>query len=384
MHDPWLVALSLLVAFQGSHVGLHLARGIQAADGLRRRQLITASALSLSLGIWTMHFVGMLALQLPIAADFLVLPTLISFLVCVLVVGFAVFFVGAGRPAGSRIALAALFMGGGIVTMHYLGMYALHAGLHVTHDPLVSTASAAIGVASSGAALWFGFGDGSRKSVPVAAAAMAVAIAAMHYTAMAGTAFAAHGDGFASGSPSLSPGLLAVIVTVVVFVVSGLFLLTLVPEAEGRAAPDSEGRAAVGDPASSFPAGPATEAADTPPPPEAARTLPTEKEGLRRALDVGRVVAVQAQGHYTQLFDGETTWFCPLAITEVEARLDPNAFARVHRSHLVRLDRIAAVRRAGDADQLALAGRVPYRVPVARSRRTWLRDHLRARPGAAE
>ena len=101
-HQPWLVALSLLMAFQGSYVGLHLARQIGEARGVRLRRLISSSALSLALAIWTMHFVGMLAVELPVAADFLVLPTLLSFLVCVLVVGCAVFAVGGGRPTGQR------------------------------------------------------------------------------------------------------------------------------------------------------------------------------------------------------------------------------------------------------------------------------------------
>jgi diguanylate cyclase len=123
-HEPWLVMLSLLLAFQGSYVGLYLARQISSARGMQRRALITMSALSMALAIWTMHFVGMLALRLPVAIDFLVLPTLLSFLICVLVVGFAVFVMGSGVPTLQRIAFAALFMGGGIVSMHYLGMYA--------------------------------------------------------------------------------------------------------------------------------------------------------------------------------------------------------------------------------------------------------------------
>ncbi len=144
-------------------------------DGLRRRALISASALSLALGIWTMHFVGILAVRLPVAVDFLVLPTLLSFTVCVLVVGFAVFAVSSGAPSRTRIALAAAFMGAGIVTMHYLGMYALHASLHMTHDPRWVAASIVVGVASSGIALWLGFGEGAKGPVLVPAVLMGLA-----------------------------------------------------------------------------------------------------------------------------------------------------------------------------------------------------------------
>ncbi len=150
-HEPWLVALSLFVAFQGSYVGLHLARQVEAADGLRRRALISASALSLALGIWTMHFVGILAVRLPVAVDFLVLPTLLSFLVCVLVVRLRRV---RGQRSAHRAERASRWRppswSAGIVTMHYLGMYALHASLHMTHDPRWVAASVAVGVASSG------------------------------------------------------------------------------------------------------------------------------------------------------------------------------------------------------------------------------------------
>jgi len=97
--------------------------------------LISMSALSMALAIWTMHFVGMLAMKLPVAVDFLVLPTLLSFLICVLVVGGAVFAMGTGVPTLNRIGLAALLMGAGIVSMHYMGMYALHSSVNMAHDP---------------------------------------------------------------------------------------------------------------------------------------------------------------------------------------------------------------------------------------------------------
>lgn len=392
-HQPWLVALSLLMAFQGSYVGLHLARQIGEATGLRHRRLIASSALSLALAIWTMHFIGMLAVDLPVAADFLVLPTLLSFLICVLVVGVAVFIVSPEWVSGRRLVAAALFMGGGIVVMHHLGMLALQKGFHLGHDPFATGVSALIGVAASGMALWLGFGDRAPRSLPGSAALLALGISAMHYTAMSGTSLHPHAVEVVGTQPALSPGLLAVVVSVVAFFVSGLFLLTLVPirpapevAALSRAAPGGLEAAPseAGDPR---PAGaiaegavPATSAA---PGPSAApaypKVLPVEREGLKRSLDVLRIVAVQAQAHYTQLFDGEETWFCPLTISEVEARLDPAEFSRIHRSHIVRLDKIATLKRSGDAGEVLLSTRVPYKVPVARSRNRWLKAQLQGR-----
>ncbi|MEJ1157121.1 MHYT domain-containing protein [Prosthecomicrobium sp. N25] len=387
--DASLVALSLFMAFQGSYVGLHLARQIGEARGIRHRRLIASSAFSLALAIWTMHFVGMLAVGLPYAADYLVLPTLLSFLVCVLVVGVAVFVVGSAAPSRNRILLAGLFMGAGILAMHYLGMVALHSRMHMTHDAALTAASAAIGVGAAGMALWLCFGDGAPRSVPGSAALLAFGISAMHYTAMSGTAFHMHELAAPDGQPALSPGLLAIVVSVVAFLVSGLFLLTLVPmppeAAPAGTAPAEEPEAIAPSGAVQTTAEPvaAPDPAAAPQPLRYPAALPVEREGLKRSLDTARLVAVQAQAHYTQLFDGEEVWFCPLTISEVEARLDPAVFARVHRSHIVHLDRIATLRRSGDAGEASLATRVPYRVPVARSRTRWLKTQLQSRLVAA-
>ncbi|WP_303980602.1 MHYT domain-containing protein [Dongia mobilis] len=327
----------------------------------------------------------MLAVQLPVAIDFLVLPTLLSFLVCVLVVGFAVFAVGTGAPNRLRASLAALFMGGGIVSMHYLGMYALHASTHMTHDPLYVIASIVIGVGASGIALWFGFGLGSQRSILVPAVIMALAISAMHYTAMAGLMLHLHGASVTADMPALSPGLLAIVVSVVAFVVSGLFLLTLVP-AENRADVEVAAETPMAPQLSEEPLPiQATDHAQGQPAAQHSSqcSLPVEKDGRRLQLDIARLVAVQAQAHYTSLFDGETIWFCPLPISEVEAVLDPMVFARVHRSHIVNLDRVASVRRAADSDVVAMAAKTPYQAPVSRARRSWLRQQLDARATAA-
>ena len=77
-HEPWLVALSLIVAIQGAFVGLSLAVQVAGADGLRRRLLLAGAAISLAVAIWSMHFVGMLAARLPIPVDYLVFPTLLK------------------------------------------------------------------------------------------------------------------------------------------------------------------------------------------------------------------------------------------------------------------------------------------------------------------
>src|ERR1700742_2043243 len=124
-YEPGLVLLSIVMAIQGAFVGLSLAGQIGDAAGMRRRLLLAGAAFSLAVAVWTMHFVGMLAARLPFPVDYLVFPTLLSFLVCVIVVGIEVCAASAGVRTPVRLAAAATFMGGGIALMHYIGMSAL-------------------------------------------------------------------------------------------------------------------------------------------------------------------------------------------------------------------------------------------------------------------
>jgi NO-binding membrane sensor protein with MHYT domain len=393
-HEPWLVVLSMVVATQGAYVGLSLAVQVAEAAGLRRRLLLAAAAISLAVAIWSMHFVAMLAARLPFAVDYLVFPTLLSFLVCVIVVGVAVFAASARPLTRTRLTAAAMFMGGGIATMHYIGMEALHASAHLAHAPLLVVASVAIGIAASGLALWL---VGRRPPLLLSAAALGMAIAGMHYTAMAGLTIAP----FAArtpGAPALSTDLLAIVVAVVAFIVSAIFLLTLMPDRsswEAGAVPDQPDKPERRDMpgAQEAPAGVVTDAAGAgqgtfsplggagAPARRSARQLPVEHEGRTQFVPIADIVAVHANAHYTYIFDGKTNLFCSLAIGVVESRLDPARFVRVHRSHIVSLDHIVGLKRVGETGLIELAAASPCTVPVSRSRLTWLKSRLAVTTG---
>lgn len=374
-HEPWLVLLSLAVAIQGAYVGLSLAVQVRESAGLRRRLLLAAAAISLAVAIWAMHFVAMLAVRLPFAIDYLVFPTLLSFLVCVIVVGVAVFAVSAGRLSATRLAASAIFMGGGISVMHYIGMSALHASAHLSHAPLMVVASVAVGIAASGLALWLAGSRDRRPPLLLSAVALGTAIAGMHYTAMAGLTLMpmAMPPG---GATVLSADLLAIVVAIVAFIVSGIFLLALVPErARGAdARPAAPGPADVAAAEAAFAA---LDGADTEMR-RLARQLPVEHDGGTHFVPVDDVVAVHANAHYTYVFDGKAKFFCPLSIGVVEARLEAGRFIRVHRSHIVAFDRITGLKRLGDTGVLELATGepAPYTVPVSRGRLPWLKSRL--------
>jgi NO-binding membrane sensor protein with MHYT domain len=384
-HEPWLVALSIVVAIQGAYVGLSLAVQVGGAVGLRRRLLLAGAAISLAVAIWAMHFVGMLAARLPYPVDYLVFPTLLSFLVCVIVVGAAVFAASAGPLTPIRLTAAACGMGAGIVTMHYLGMAALHESATMLHAPSYVAASMAVAICASGLALWLAAGRGGRPPLLLSATAFGVAISGMHYTAMAGLTLYPYGAA-GSSAPALSSDLLAIVVAIVAFLVSAVFLLFLVPDRSGApidqaATPATPSGAIAGGDAdvgrgSFAPLGGAGAPARRP-----ARHLPIERDGVTHFVAVDTVVAVHANAHYTYIFDGTAKLFCPLAIGDVEARLDTARFVRVHRSHIVNIERVVGLKRAGDSGLVELDAADRYAVPVSRSRVGRLKSRIGARVG---
>ncbi len=385
-YEAWLVLLSIVMAIQGAYVALSLSLQIAGATGTRRRLLLAGATVSFAVAIWTMHFVGMLAVRLPFQVDYLVLPTLLSFLVCAIVVGGAVYATSSGPLTLLRLTLSSCLMGGGIFAMHYLGMSALDASTHMIHNPIYVAASMAIAIAASGLALWLATGRAWRAPLILSAAAFGMAISGMHYTAMTGVTLYPFVTA-ASVAPALSTDLLAIVVAVVAFCVSGIFFLLLLPDSArvepqglavataGPAAQAADGAVAALPAAGSETAasvelgrggyGPLGGAGS---PRRFARHLPIERDGKTHFLAVEQVVAVHANAHYTYIFDGNDKLFCPLAIGDVESRLDDRHFVRVHRSHIVNITRVVGYRRSGDNELVEMAGATPSLVPVSRSR----------------
>lgn len=351
-YDPTLVLLSVMLAVQGAYVSLVLAKDVIARSGLRRRVTLGASAFALGTGIWTMHFVGMLALKLPVPVDYDVLLTLVSALAAILAVGVSVALVAA-RPAGrAGLALASVAMGAGISTMHYIGMAAMRVHADVVHDPPRVLLSVVVAVGASWLSLSFAFGRGRKPPLVAAAVTMALAISGMHYTAMwaAGFREMEHPAGEAV-APAIPGDALAIVVAVIAFLISAAFLLMLVPD----------GRTPLPQ---ALPRTPAPRPVST----DADPTIPVLKNGATILLRHADILYVEADAHYTHLFDGTARYFCNHSISEVERRLDPARFIRVHRSHIVRKEAIVSFRRSGSHGLVTLSCDPPGEVPVSRSR----------------
>jgi diguanylate cyclase len=400
-YEAWLVLLSIVMAIQGAYVGLSLAVQIAGASGARRRLLLAGATISFAVAIWTMHFVGMLAVRLPFQVDYLVLPTLLSFLVCAIVVGGAVYATSSGPLTVLRLTLSSCLMGGGIFAMHYVGMSALDASAHMIHDPVHVASSMAIAIAASGLALWLATGRGGRTPLILSAAAFGVAISGMHYTAMTGVTLYPFVT-TTSGAPALSTDLLAIVVAVVAFCISGIFLLLLLPDpvraepqpiaaagapiaetdADVAALPAASGTAEAGESIEFGRGGYSPLGGAGAPPRRFARHLPIERDGNTHFVAVEQVVAVHANAHYTYIFDGNDKLFCPLAIGDVESRLDGSRFVRVHRSHIVNIDRVVGYKRSGDNELVEMAAVSHYLVPVSRSRIGSLKSRVATLNGA--
>src|SRR6478609_4653074 len=148
-HDPYLVALSVVIAILGGYTGFGLAARIRSAPDGSRRALLSGAAAFLAIGIWTMHFVGMLAAPIPPDTVYLVLPTMVSFLICALVVGISLFFVSIGEPTLPRLASSAVLLGLGIVSMHYVGIHGLAGHFAIQHDWSMVLVSVAVAIATA-------------------------------------------------------------------------------------------------------------------------------------------------------------------------------------------------------------------------------------------
>ena len=191
-----LVVLSVVIATIGAYVAIEIAQRVRAAVRRRRLFWVYGGALAMGLGIWSMHFVGMLALHLPIPvwydAPIVFLSFFAAFVGCV--IAFAIF--NRATVGSGLLVLASIFMGFAIAGMHYTGMSAMRMNSHVLYDPLIFAASVGVAIIVSFAALALTRNLLATSSEPGAwlkksgaSVLMGLAVAGMHYTGMAAAFF---------------------------------------------------------------------------------------------------------------------------------------------------------------------------------------------------
>ncbi|KMO37832.1 chemotaxis protein CheY [Methylobacterium tarhaniae] len=226
VHDPVLVLLSVAIAMLASFVALDLAGRMTAATGWARQAWLMAAALVLGGGVWSMHFVAMLAFRLPgLEITYDLALTLISLAVPVAVtaVGLAI---ARGRSAGrASVPLAGFVTGLGIASMHYTGMAAMRLPAHLHYDPAWVAASVLIAVGAATVAVRLALHESRLALRAVASGVMGLAIAGMHYAAMQGLIVSHPADiGQVDAAAGFDQGRLAAGVAAVTFLVLALAL----------------------------------------------------------------------------------------------------------------------------------------------------------------
>ncbi|OHD01411.1 MAG: hypothetical protein A2095_04020 [Sphingomonadales bacterium GWF1_63_6] len=216
-HDMFLVILSILIAMFASFTALSLATRMRTSRGWMRDMWVTAAAIALGGGIWSMHFVAMLAFTMPdLVMRYDLALTLLS-LVLALTFTWAGFWV-VSRSAISpmRVMAAGLLISAGVLGMHYLGMAAMHMAATLSYDRSWLLLSVLIAVGAATAAMWLAARDHQLSHRLVAATIMGVAVAGMHYVGMRAAIFTADtGMTITGGGGNLGQTYLAMLISAV-------------------------------------------------------------------------------------------------------------------------------------------------------------------------
>jgi NO-binding membrane sensor protein with MHYT domain len=224
-HDSLLVALSVAIAVVASYTALDLAARVHASVGWARSAWLASAALAMGGGVWSMHFVAMLAFNLPLPVDHAPGLTILSLAIPVVMTGLGFVLAGQSNGRALRLVLGGLLMGGGIAAMHYVGMAAMQTPAELRYDGVLVVLSVLIAIGAATVALWMGLRN-ARSFVKLGAAlTMGLATSGMHYTAMAGAVWTPQAGAVmdeAHGHTSLEQAGLALGIAAVTFLI--LFL----------------------------------------------------------------------------------------------------------------------------------------------------------------
>src|SRR5712692_1450904 len=187
-YDYRLVALSVFIAMLASYAALDLAGRVTSAHGRARLLWLNGGAIAMGMGIWSMHYIGMLAFRLPIPVQYDWPTVLLSLLAAILASAVALFVVSRHRMGLFRALVGSIFMGGGIAAMHYIGMAAMRLPAMCRYSPALVMLSVVLAIVISFVALWLTFhfrGETTAWRKTLSALVMGAAIPVMHYTGMA-------------------------------------------------------------------------------------------------------------------------------------------------------------------------------------------------------
>lgn len=354
IYDFRLIILSVLISMLAAHACL-LIFSRHRNIGLSYKIKIVLGAFILGGGIWTMHFIGMLALHMPMPVNYAVLPTLISVLIAIILTALGLYAVSSGHLNKSALPVGAILMGGGISSMHYIGMEALVAVCQISYKPQGIIISTLLGIIASGLSLKLAFSGPKRKRNKFTAAIiLGLAISSLHYTAMYYTQFSLFDSVVTHSSPALSTTYLACIVAVTTFFVVNIFLLINLPDSKiVSLAPASQS--------------PDIENLD-----ESTISLIVTTKGVSQYVSIDKILFVKADRHYTKIgYINSSKEFvqklCNDNISKVAEKLKDYDFLRCHRSFLINLSFVSKFSRQKESGKAILKHNDAPEIPVSRS-----------------
>jgi len=350
-HSLGLVAASVAIAMISGFTGLNLTKDLSSKSESQRKIAVALAAIALGGGIWSMHFVAMLGLQMPILFYYDAAITLASALLAILIVAAALIILHFTERRPLHIVGAGALVGVGIASMHYLGMTALELCKAVSTVPSI-VGSTALSIVLCIAAFWVAYNERTNRNLLLGTLCFGSAVATVHFAATFQTSFVAV-EGFSQFGPVMSNEVLAIGVILSSFVILGSFLWVSTIYLTAADAPD------IVD---------AKPLETTPEEPKQPLRVPCEKAGGRVYIRPEEVSFVRADGHYTQVYTDEGRLFCSWPITEAINRLSRAGHLHVHRSYVINPEKVASFERKKDSGRCTFLSRHCPNVPVSRSK----------------
>lgn len=362
-HNSTLVVMSFAVALAAGFTGLSLTRNLSVKTLIQKKVSVALAAVALGGGIWSMHFVAMLGLKLPVLFYYDAAVTLISALTAILIVGAALILLHFTNRTPRVIVIAGSIVGLGILAMHYIGMAGLEL-CRAVYTPFGLLLSSVVAIGLCILAFWLAYGHRTNRNIFIGTLCFAVTVFAVHFLAMAGTSFVTAPQSIEFG-PRMTNEVLALAVIFSSFVIFGAFLWVSITYLDP--APVAEAPAQDASERSGF---------------DARMQIPCERDGSKVFIAPDDVALVRADGHYTQVYTEDDRLFCVWPFTEATKRLVPVGFLQTHRSYLVNPAMVARFERTKDKGRCIFQAKGLPPAPVSRSKLQTVQDMLLISDGA--
>ena len=364
-HNQTLVILSLVLAVVSGFTGFTLTQNLSAKTLVQRKISVSMAAVALGGGIWSMHFVAMLGLSLPVMVFYDAAITLASALIAILVVAVALMILHFFVRTSLYIVLAGCIVGSGILLMHYIGM----AGLQLC-KPVYTVEglflSSIVALFSCIVAFWVAYKERNNRNIFFATLCFGIAVVSVHFLAILNTKFVAVSTSSEFG-PLISNETLAVIVVLSSFIILCLFLwvsATFLSPHFLNSRKIEHKKVMDGEIKSDY------------------QHIPCERDGTKVFIALRDVLAIRADGHYSQVYTEEEKYFCVWPITEVARRLENVGFIKVHRSYIVNPTKVDRFERLKDKGYCVFVAPMAPKIPVSRSKLKMAQAAIITTPGA--